>query len=196
MYRSLSVVAVIAVFLLSAGNVGHLGNAASPPRLPLAGAPPLWEHPAQSFGGDPSVHAQPFPFAQRPELPVGVAPSVTPGLTIIYPDGTISNHSAPITVSGNVYSITANFTGGLEIERNHTFVHGNNWTITTGLVVQDGVTVLDASGVTVRDLWVADGVDGFLVSNANFVHLISDHANLTGGEDIGVEDSFNVTISG
>ncbi len=101
-------------------------------------------------------------FPAIPVIPVPSArPAVTPvALTVIYPNGTVSNASAPITVSGNIYTFTSGFTGGILDERNGSSLEGHGTTLRIDTSLSVGVTVLDATNVTVSGLHVAGDGDG------------------------------------
>ena len=77
------------------------------------------------------------------------------GNVTIYSNGSLSTSSAPISVSGHVYSLTSNFVGSLNVEANNSVLNGNNYTITGLSGILPVLTVSNVSGVNVNDLSVS-----------------------------------------
>ncbi|MHB1742744.1 MAG: PEGA domain-containing protein [Thermoplasmataceae archaeon] len=77
------------------------------------------------------------------------------GNVTIYSNGSLSTSSAPISVSGHVYTLTSSFVGSLNVEANNSILNGNNYTITGLSGILPVLTVSNASGVKVNDLSVS-----------------------------------------
>lgn len=77
------------------------------------------------------------------------------GNVTIYSNGSLSTSSAPISVSGHVYTLTNSFVGSLNVEANNSILNGNNYTITGLNGILPVLTVSNASGVNVNDLSVS-----------------------------------------
>ncbi|HTT26017.1 MAG TPA: hypothetical protein VMH90_03520, partial [Thermoplasmata archaeon] len=196
MDRPLSSILVVALLVVVVGSISPTHDPPSPTGHPVRPGTGPSPGPGPSNSGLPAAPARSTPLDLGSAHPGVVHPAITSALTVIYPNGTISNLSAPINVSGNTYAITANFTGGLEIERNHTFLRGNDWTLTTDLSLSVGVIVDNASGVTVRSLTVEGGTTAFLVVNSAYIHLQSDRAVGSTGWAVQVASSGNVSVTG
>jgi parallel beta-helix repeat protein len=195
MYHSGTVLSIATAFLVIAGGFGVHSSWAAPVQAPAAFGPP--QVPDESLPTVIPGHLGALGDA-HPAGPteVGLArPGVSGPLTIIYPNGTISNHSAPIAVLGNVYSITGNFTGGLALERNHTAIHGNGWTIRTDAALTVGVVLFDVSEVDVRDLSVQGGQEGFEVVGSAEARVTSDRVDATSSWGVNVLDSVNISVA-
>ncbi|MCI4367550.1 MAG: right-handed parallel beta-helix repeat-containing protein, partial [Thermoplasmata archaeon] len=195
MDRSIPCFVLVAVLLLSAGSLGHPTSAPARPGVVPSSILGVGHLPGRSAPRDPMALLPGSPVAEALHHPGIVRPAISPALTIIYPNGTVSNVSAPITVSGNNYTVTSSFVGGLEIERNQTFLHGGGFVITTDLSLTVGVTVWNATGVTIHGLGVHGGTEGFLVANSQSVHLLAVTPNASTSWTIDIEASSNVTVS-
>ena len=77
------------------------------------------------------------------------------GNVTIYSNGSLSTSSAPISVSGHVYTLTNSFVGSLNVEANNSILNGNNYTITGLNGILPVLTVSNASGVNVNYLSVS-----------------------------------------
>lgn len=83
-------------------------------------------------------------------------------------DGTVTPSTAPVTQTGNLYTLTTDFAGSIAVNRSNTVVDGKNHALSGGLLIQ-GV-----SNVTVKEFVITDGeefieneADGILLDNAS-----------------------------
>jgi parallel beta-helix repeat protein len=126
-----------------------------------------------AHGGSPALS----PASLRP---TSIAPGVFSGGVTIYSNGTSSPAGAPISQSGNTYTLSAAFTGYIVDERNGSTINGGGVTLTAN-PGDAGVTVDGATDVTVEDVTVAGATDdAFELDYAGTVALTSDTAMGTG----------------
>ncbi|MGI0131914.1 MAG: right-handed parallel beta-helix repeat-containing protein [Thermoplasmata archaeon] len=121
------------------------------------------------------------------------------GVVTIYANGSISNPSAPISVSGNVYQLTGPFVGSLVVLANDVVVDGAGFAInySTGTSGSDGaaVTVANASGVTVEHFLSLNASIGIYANNTTGV-VIQQNSVRGSLEDIQVTYSLAPTVTG
>ena len=103
----------------------------------------------------PPVHLGDF----RPPAPAVIG-AAAPYLTEIYPNGTISNVSAPITVSGNVYTLTANFVGDILDDRNGSVLNGNGFTLNSTVYAPAAIESDLTSQVLVENFVINSPMEG------------------------------------
>jgi len=97
-----------------------------------------------------------------------VAVQVTKSTVYIKSDGTVSPVTAPITVNGNVYTLTANISDTLSIQRDGIVVIGNGKKVTSlsssnrkdilvdGLIATSGVSLYSTTNVTIMNCTVSN----------------------------------------
>ncbi|HEV2166698.1 MAG TPA: right-handed parallel beta-helix repeat-containing protein [Thermoplasmata archaeon] len=113
--------------------------------------------------------------------PVLAAPAALVGLITIFPNGTVAPGTAPISQSGNTYSITGSFAGWILDERNGSTLNGGGYTETTTPGTTNAVLVYGASGVTVKDLVIVNDTSyGFYAETSSSVAFVSDNATGAG----------------
>ncbi|HTT26066.1 MAG TPA: hypothetical protein VMH90_03775, partial [Thermoplasmata archaeon] len=140
---ALAVLAAVIVALSASALVNHPSAAPSTGSLHGAAHSPPLGH----VGGARSIPAPSRPFV-HPSIPPPVA------LTIIFPNGTISNATAPITrdTSTNTYTLTASFIGGILDERNGSTLVGAGKTLTADASLAFAIEVFEASSVNVTGI--------------------------------------------
>src|SRR5690348_2927689 len=79
--------------------------------------------------------AVPAPGGPTSSLPLVPHPSAVAGETDITPSCTVSNISAPLSVSGTTFTVTADFTGEIVDSCNGSTVLGGHHTITASLTI-------------------------------------------------------------
>lgn len=131
------------------------------------------------------------PMNSHAMSPVG--PALSPAWTTINPDGSISNSSAPITRTGNTYTVTASFIGGILDERNGSTIWGKNNTVQADASIYEGVEVLGANNVTIEYLGILSAHEGFLVVGSSHVR-IANVVVLSSWDSLVAELSSQVTI--
>ncbi|MGD0718991.1 MAG: right-handed parallel beta-helix repeat-containing protein, partial [Thermoplasmata archaeon] len=105
------------------------------------------------------------------------APSHTPPPTAssvltILPDGSLSNTSAPVSVHGLYYSLTAGLTGSIVIERSGAILNGTNHTVTYASGGNGFAVTVTAPYVTVEWVRAAGAPNGGVsVSGAQYVAI-------------------------
>src|SRR5690242_13346216 len=92
------------------------------------------------------------PFAPTSSVPLVPRPSAVAGETDITPSCTVSNVSAPISVSGTTFTVTADFTGEIVDSCNGSTVLGGHHMITASYTIAFAFEVWDAANVSVQDL--------------------------------------------
>jgi parallel beta-helix repeat protein len=166
---ALAVLAALIVASSALAAVAHPGDlSASAAVRGLSAAPGTAapSHPAPPSGIDlGAVHAQ---FTRPAILPAA--------LTEIYPNGSISNSSAPITrdTSTNTYTLSGSFIGGILDERNGSNLIGNGKTLTADTSLDQSLMIFQASNVNVSGLHVASAHDGIGVEGGSGIWLTSD----------------------
>ncbi len=95
------------------------------------------------------------------------------GDIILNADGSIIPSTAPIQVTGNVYTLTSDVTGRITVNRDNMVLEGNGHTITYSGSGPGNVYALslpDASNVTVKDFVIVEGWYGIVVGgNSNII---------------------------
>ena len=110
-------------------------------------------------------HSDSAPSTVAP-TPSAFSPAVNPlagGVTIIRPDGSISNTSTPITLSGTNYTVTAGFTGSIVDERNGSTLIGGGKDLNQSSLASQAIEVVNASNVVVTGFAITNGSVGILV---------------------------------
>ncbi|MCI4363330.1 MAG: right-handed parallel beta-helix repeat-containing protein, partial [Thermoplasmata archaeon] len=193
--------------ILSILCVLGLAGGLTPVTLHQPGPPHPGVTPMRAAEPRPAV---PPPFA--PELPVPPSwPSSLPrtferhadyhpsfagfGIIFIYPNGTVSNSSAPISVSGATYTLTGNLTSPIQDERNGSTVDGAGHTIQVNTTRNTfGLILSGVSQVTAKNLNLAQGL--LLVDSSQSVTLLGVN-NPTGtnvSEDLWIQLSTGVLV--
>ncbi|MGA8542247.1 MAG: right-handed parallel beta-helix repeat-containing protein [Thermoplasmata archaeon] len=135
--------------------------------------------------------------------------------TTILPDGALAGASASITITGDIYTLTAPLTGAIIDERNGSSFQGGGNTITatglefgfqvnssanvsvTDLIITGeaiGIEVINSTNVTVTDTTAGAATDsGFTVAESSLVTLRNDYSNAS-HVGFGVQLSRTVTI--
>src|SRR5579871_5350809 len=104
-------------------------------------------HPGAPAPAGHVVHAMAAPI-----LLAAVQPALAAGIVEILPNGSVSNASVPIHVSGSVYSLTASLYEPILDERNGSVLEGAGFSVVGHSGVPWSVAVLDANNVVVQDL--------------------------------------------
>ena len=104
-----------------------------------------------------------------------IHPLVAPGTTVIWPNGTISNASAPIAVAGSTYTLTAGFYGGILDERSGSVLNGNGMVLSQLPGLSAAVTMFQANGVVVENLTIENATDGLDIVSDSGVTVRHDH---------------------
>jgi parallel beta-helix repeat protein len=127
----------------------------------------------------------------------GASPAPPPaaaslGVVTILSDGTLSNPSAPISVSGQVYTLTGELNGSIVDLASGVTLNGAGYLVnyTVGMVGGDGaaVTVSNASGVTVENFRSANATIGILANNTTGIEI---HGNPVHGSTYDVEVTYS-----
>jgi nitrous oxidase accessory protein NosD len=95
-----------------------------------------------------------------------VRPMLEPGLTVIWPNGSVSNSSAPLSQAGPLYTVTAGFTGGLLDERNGSTINGDGMSLNQSPGLPAAVEVFQANGVIVENLSLTHATIGIYLDGA------------------------------
>ncbi|MCI4335860.1 MAG: right-handed parallel beta-helix repeat-containing protein [Thermoplasmata archaeon] len=141
--------------------------------------------PAASGAGVPPAGARVAPELGLPYVhPHLTPPHLSAGTTVIEPNGSVDNSSAPISVDGNEYTFTGSFQGTLVDERNGSTILAEGKTLSGGAGDAPELELWDVHEVMVLGLQIVTVGLGILVSNAQSVTL----RNVTVGPsaDIGV----------
>ena len=134
----------------------------------------------------PTSHAAPHPPAgsSMPAVlpletrPVAAYVPLPPtGSTVILPNGTVSNASAPITAVGSVYRLTGDLAGPLWVERAGITVEGNGHRLTDLGGTAPALVFENVTGVEVHDLQVHAAGVGVEVVDSDQVNLEGVAAN-------------------
>jgi hypothetical protein len=118
--------------------------------------------------------------------PEGALASVT-----ILPDGSVST-AGVLSVSGDTYTLEANFTGAIADERNDSVLDGANFTVVSA-GYPAGVTVLGATEVRVDSFVVSSTHGGIAVENSSSV-VVSDNSVTASLDAIDINTSSAVTV--
>jgi parallel beta-helix repeat protein len=134
-----------------------------------------------------------------PERETGI-PSAGPyGVVTIESDGAISNPAAPISQSGNVYTLSGPLNGSLVVLRDGAVVNGSGYVVnyTTaggGNPDRSAVTVNSTGSVTIEDLSTANDTWGIRANNAGGLALVYDRPS--GSEQaVNISNSSDVTVT-
>ncbi|MHB1709301.1 MAG: beta strand repeat-containing protein [Thermoplasmataceae archaeon] len=98
------------------------------------------------------------------------SPSVFHGNVTVYPNGTISSHNAPISISGQHYRLTEDINGSLRFELSNAILNGNSFKIIGNNGSNPALVVSNSSVVSVANLTVISGNSsavGVLVENSS-----------------------------
>lgn len=157
MVRGLAAVMAVTLLLVAGFGVGLVVSA-----------------PAGGGGRSPSVRFAPAtepPIGPRPTFhrPLAAPPIASPATTIIEPNGSISNASAPITRSGSVYTVTSNFSGPLLVERNDSRVTSGDSTVTGTDPAVPTIEVYGVRDATIDHLAIGGTGGGLMIVNSVLV---------------------------
>ncbi|MFI5418418.1 MAG: right-handed parallel beta-helix repeat-containing protein, partial [Candidatus Lutacidiplasmatales archaeon] len=125
---------------------------------------------------------------------LGPRPLIAAPLTIIYPDGSISNLSAPITVNGLTYTLTAPLLGGLLDERNGSTLNGNVHQVNSTYNPAFAIEVRLAHNVLVENFDVLNASYGIVVASSQKVTVQSNHV-ASSSSSFAIASSSNVTVT-
>ena len=186
MGRRVSLMSIAVVTVLALSSLGVLVAVAPGPTAGrgLSGA---------SIGGAAAELGVPgfSPGSGIPSVPsLGHIHPDVPGYVFILPDGALSGApSPPITITGDVYTLTADYTGAIVDERNGSTFDGQDFTLTSNSVLGFGFQVNTSSDVTVEDLYETGATRGFEVVNSTQVVIQYSQVNGTAGLGFGAVDS-------
>ncbi len=131
--------------------------------------------------------------AARWASPASVRPGAGFGVVTILSDGTLSNPSAPISVSGQVYTLTGELNGSIVDLASGVTLNGAGYLVnyTVGAPGGDGaaVTVANASGVAVENFRSVNATVGILANNTTSVNI---HGNPVLGSSYDVEVTHSI----
>lgn len=141
------------------------------------------------------------PNAPRVEPhPQAVPSAVSLGVVTIYANGTLSNLSAPISVSGSSYTLTASFNGELRDLASDVTLNGAGFDVnyTVGMSGGDNVSVdvANASQVVVKNFHATNGTGGIYLYNVtgatvsgNSLSYLNRSVTVTNSSNIDVTDN-------
>jgi parallel beta-helix repeat protein len=151
---------------------------------------------ADTVLGDPTNLYQSIPHS----VADGMFLATIPGAIYIQSDGSINPPSAPIQISGNLYTLTNNivvstFNDGLVIERDNIVIDGAGHTL-QGSGKGIGVTLQGRSNVTIKNMIITAFTSGIKLNNSLKNDISSN--TITTNNFLGVElyRSSNNSISG
>jgi parallel beta-helix repeat protein len=113
----------------------------------------------------------------------------------IYPNGTVSSGSAPISVTGATYTLTANMTDPIADERNGSTLDGAGFTIHLSPLSNNlGLILGGVDRVTAENLNLAEGL--VLVDNSQSVTLlrVDNPTGVNVSEGLWIQDSTGVLV--
>ncbi|MCI4323069.1 MAG: right-handed parallel beta-helix repeat-containing protein [Thermoplasmata archaeon] len=155
-----AVIIVLLGFCLAGIGASHdslVPQAPRPPTAPNSPSPTVQEIPT-------------IPYAHPALVPL---PNVS--VTVIRPNGSLTNLSAPISVAGQVYTLTGPLAGTIEDECNGTTLNGAGYLITP-IYGQYAIVVVGSVAVTVEDFDLANASGGFYASDDSGLTL--EHSTL------------------
>jgi len=165
--RPVQVLAVVALMFLAAlvAPGAHGSSFGAPPRpdahVPLTPSSSTTPSPTLSLRHDPT-------------------PLVAGYTTIIEPNGTLTNASAPITVRGDNYTLTAMLAGTIVDERNGSVLDGNGFLLAPPATAPEAVEVWGAVQVTVQGFNITSSVAGIYLQDDARVTLDSNRVAVAG----------------
>ncbi|HZY91868.1 MAG TPA: right-handed parallel beta-helix repeat-containing protein [Thermoplasmata archaeon] len=115
-----------------------------------------------------------------PSHSLSVTPSIAASVTIIRPDGSVSNLSAPIAVSSNTYTLTAGFTGAILDERNNSILDGAGKQLNQASSASWAIEVYQATNVTVQNFVIVNETSGIYTAVSENVLIQGNHISGTG----------------
>ncbi|MCI4337488.1 MAG: right-handed parallel beta-helix repeat-containing protein [Thermoplasmata archaeon] len=171
-----AVVALTLLLLVVYCPLGFSSGVAQPPGT-LTGAP------STDFSLPP-LHTPSNPPAALtlpPPPPRALSsPDVTGSVTVIRPDGTISNVSAPLAVAGLNYTITGPFYGAILDERNGSVLNGAGYVLQVGANLSSAIEVYDTNGVSIENFVIVNASVGVLVEGAQGINITGNTIASTG----------------
>jgi hypothetical protein len=179
-------VVILLCSTLAAVPVGP-GAGAAAHRVPGVGGPAIL--------GGPSRSSVPLLPAPRPHP----RPELAPYVTVIEPNGTITNSSAPISRSGETYSLLGDLSGALIDERNGSRLQGAGFAIDAPFSAEEALSVWMAARVSISNITLNGAAVGLYVDQDEGVSVATSQLNGSGWglqawstDDLGVqEDSFH-----
>ncbi|MCI4346124.1 MAG: right-handed parallel beta-helix repeat-containing protein [Thermoplasmata archaeon] len=190
----------LAVLLLAGGGLVPVGAShATPPSLGSLDTQRSAPHPSARGIAPPAPFVPPsWPHPVLAKVPHREGPRPAFGGTsiiYIYPNGTVSNGSAPISVSGATYSLTGNLTDPIFDERNGSTLNGAGHTIHVNTTLNTfGLVLSGVSQVTAENLNIAEGL--VLVDNSQSVTLlrVNNPSGTNVSEDLWIQLSTGVLV--
>ena len=137
-----------------------------------------------------SVFANPMTSNSSQAIHFQGTPSAFHGNVTVFPNGTISTDSAPISISGQQYTITGDINGSLRFEASNAILNGDGYSILGNNGTNPALLISNSSGVSAKDLTI-------ISQNAAAAGLIV--VNTSGDSINGVNvtaPSFGLLISG
>ncbi|MCI4330699.1 MAG: right-handed parallel beta-helix repeat-containing protein [Thermoplasmata archaeon] len=148
--------------------------------------------PVAPYGGMTGLHAA--AGAHGLATPSSGIRPLAGGVTIIRPDGSLSNLSTPITITGNTYTITAGFTGSLIDQRNGSTLQGNGKVLNTSSGALQTLEVVNATHVLVEGFVITNASLGIYVLSSSSVNVSGNTIHATGHAFEALSDTW-VTFS-
>jgi hypothetical protein len=105
----------------------------------------------------------PTSFQNRPGIAPEPTVQVLSSVTVILPDGNVSNSSAPIQQIGGTYTLVGGFTGSILDERNGSVLNGNGKTLTQSAGTSAAIVALDVQQIAIRNFTLAAPGTGILL---------------------------------
>ncbi len=132
-----------------------------------------------AFVGAPSTHgATPGTFFQ--------------GTVVIYPNGALSQPTAPISVAGNTYTLTDRFNGSIVDERNNSILDGAGHVLNDTPVGGRAIYLSSVNDVTIENFHVINATDSVFATNVDALTVSGNRFN---GTQYGVLVSSSQAVS-
>ncbi len=166
--------------------------------LLLSGFFPMVSGPGAAARASPALTSAPSSIVANPGPPgpLGAAGGASPTVTlVIYPDGTLSDPSAPVSISNGVYTLTADFHGAIVDQRNGSVLAGDGYSVIASPSVPTAVEVDAASDVTLAEMTVLGG------TTAVTIHT-SHNSSIVGGSlsdaslGVQIDNSTSIRVQG
>ena len=134
--------------------------------------------------------ANPGNYNHNPSIRLQGSPSIFAGNVTVYPNGTISSQSAPISRSGQLYTLTGNINGSLRFEASNAILNGNSFSILGNNGSNPALLISNSSVVTAANLTV-------ISRNASAAGLIIVNTSMDNIYNVNVTaPTFGLLISG
>ena len=101
------------------------------------------------------------------------------GTVFIYPNGALSQPTAPISVAGNTYTLTARFNGSIVDERNSSVLDGAGYVLNVTPVGGRGILLSNVTGVTIENFRVINATESVWALNVNALSVSGNRFNGT-----------------